>query len=264
MAKFHRQNSIRKVRESSENTVLCTRDLQILSLIFENKVMSRKQIGDIFFPNVSKDTVNRRLRKITNLGLITRKPIELGINIFRSYSLTPKGLAKIKPLLPYDVQGVQVASECPLHDIALNDIRQAFEAKTTVQSYYTENVLQACDDFKSDEQFEPFIALNSDAMVEVDSKVGLLNLAIEFDMIHKSKDRYRQKVNAYYVKHGIDGVLYVCASKHILNRLLKIDKTVADNYRCGHKLYFALLENITGAMGELTFTNARRGIFNVS
>lgn len=264
MAKFHEQNNMRKDRRTTKNTVLCNRDLHIMRSLFESKVMNRKQIGDKFFPDVSKDTVNRRLRKITSLGLITRKPFELELNVFHSYSLTKKGLAKIKPLLPYDVKAVQLASECPLHDITLNDIRQAFEAKKSVQSYYTENVLQTCDDFKLDEQFEPFIELNSDAMVEVDSKVGMLNLAIEFDMIHKSKDRYRQKVNAYYVKQGIDGVLYVCASKHILNRLLKIDKAVADHHKCGHKLYFALLENVTGATDELTFTNARRGIFNVS
>ena len=263
MAKFHRQNSMRKDRKKIKNIVLCNRDLRIMRSLFESKVMNRKQIGDQFFPDISKDTVNRRLRKITSLGLITRRPIELEFNIFHSYSLTQKGLAKIKPLLPYGVQKAQISSECPLHDIALNDIRQVFEAKSTVRRYYTENVLQACEDFKSDKEFRVFVELNSDAMARVDSKVGVLNLAIEFDMIHKSKDRYHQKVNSYYVKRGVDGVLYICASKHILDRLFKIDKAVTERYKCGHKLYFALLEDVTRTSGELIFTNARGGIFNV-
>ena len=88
---------------------------------------SWEQIGSRFFPNVSKDTVNRRLRKLV--------------------------------------------------DIALNDIRQVFEGKHTVQRYYTKNVLQTRIDFKDDEWFRPFIEFNSDAMAEVDSRVGTLHLA---------------------------------------------------------------------------------------
>lgn len=255
---------MRKDRGKIRNTVLCDRDLRIMRSLLESKIMSRQQIGDRFFPNISKDTVNRRLRKIISMGLIIRKPIELSLKASYGYSLTQKGLAKIKPLLPYEVQNVQASSECPLHDITLNDIRQAFENKSAVQDYYTENILQICADFKSDEQFKPFIELNSDAMVEVDTRIGALNLAVEFDMIHKSKKRYRQKVGAYYVKRGIDGVLYICASKHIMNTLRKVDKTVTEYHKCEHKLYFALLENVTDTMSELIFTNAKGGIFNVS
>lgn len=54
---------------------------------------------------------------------------------------------------------------------------------------------------------KPFIELNSDAMAEVDSKVGTLHLAIEFDMTHKNKE-------------------------------------VAEYHYCHPKLYFALLLSI--------------------
>ena len=103
-------------------------------------------------------------------------------------------LAKIKLTLPYKVNTRTTLSECPSHDIALNDIRKAFEAKDAVQSYYIENVLQTFTEFKPDRQFRPFVELNSDAMAEVETRIGVLNLAIEFDTAHKSKDRYRQKV----------------------------------------------------------------------
>ena len=103
----------------------------------------------------------------------------------------------------------------PLHDIALNDIRKAFETKATVQGYYTENILQTRTDFKNDEWFKPFVELNSDAMVAIDSKVGTLHLAIEFDLTHKSHRRYQRKLNAYYGQDKIDGVLYVCADEYI-------------------------------------------------
>ena len=193
------------------------------------------------------------------------------------YSLTPRGLAKITPTLPYEVKTKATRSECPLHDIALNDIRRAFEAKPTVQGYYTENVLQTRIDFKDDKWFQPFIELNSDAMAEVDSKVGTLYLPIrfahgkafcrflapEFDLTHKSHRRYRRKLDAYYGQRKIDGVLYVCADEYILRTLRKLDREAAERHHSEHKLYLALLDDVTGAVGEMDFTNANNGIFCV-
>ena len=49
--------------------VLGKRDMRIMRLLFENKIVSREQIGRRFFPNVCKDTVNRRLRKIVGFRL---------------------------------------------------------------------------------------------------------------------------------------------------------------------------------------------------
>ena len=254
---------MRKARNKIRKVVLCKRDWRIMRLLFESKVLSREQINNKFFPDVSSQTVNSRLRKITSLGLIKRKPLELEHKVFYVYSLTQSGLAEIKPTLPYEVKAMRSSSECPLHDIALNDIRKAFEAKDAVQSYYTENVLKNCDDYRNNKKFRPFVKLNSDAMAEVDTRIGVLNLAIEFDATHKSKSRYLHKVNSYYVERGVDGVLYICMDKHILNVLHKIDKEVSDRHKCEHKLYFALLKDVTSASGELTFTNAKKGIFGV-
>lgn len=103
-------------------------------------------------------------------------------------------------------------SECPLHDIALNDICKAFEAKTKVQSYYRENVLQTRTDFRDNDKFQPFIELNIDAMADVNTKVGIFNLAIEFDTTNKNNSLYRRKINTYYRKQKIDGLLYICAN----------------------------------------------------
>lgn len=49
--------------------------------LFENKFVSREQIGDQFFPNVTKDTVNRRLHKIARLGLIKRTITAVGCKV---------------------------------------------------------------------------------------------------------------------------------------------------------------------------------------
>ena len=254
---------MRRVRRRFRNVVLCDRDFEILRLMFESKVMSREQIGIYFFQNASKQTVNLRLQKIMELGLICRKPISLGYKIIYAYSLTQYGLTKIKPLLPHRVETQSRLSECPLHDISLNDIRQAFEARNAVHNYYTENVLQTCPDYKSDEKFRQFVQLNSDAMAEVDSSVGVLNLAIEFDTVYKSNIRYLKKIKAYYFSHRVDGVLYICANENILSRLLKVDSKVAERHRRKPLLYFALLEDVTKESSELKFTNAAKHSFYI-
>ena len=59
---------------------------------------------------------------------------------------------KIKPTMLYEVKAMCLSSECPLYDIALNDIRQVFEATSVVQEYYPENVLQARTDFKNNDR----------------------------------------------------------------------------------------------------------------
>ena len=263
MTKYQTLLTMFETGRNIAKVILGERDFKLMCSLFENKVMSREQIGRQFFNGASKQAVSRRLRKLVDLGLITRTSVIVGHGAISGYSLTPHGLAKIKPMLAYEVRTGSRLSECPLHDIALNDIRKAFEAKPTVQRYYTENVLQTSTDLQRDVKFRPFIELNSDAMVEVDTKVGVLNLAIEFDTTCKSKIRYLHKLNAYYGKRGIDGVLYVCASEHILNTLLKIDKEVSDRRRCHPRMYLSLYENVIGNREELTFTNANRYIFRV-
>ena len=134
--------------------VLGDRDMRIMRLLFENKIVSREQVGNRFFPNICKDTVNRRLRKIVGLGLIKKTTAYVGRKAISGYSLTLNGLDKIKPTLPYEIKTKATRSECPLHDIALNDIRKAFEAKDAVQSYYTKNILQTRTDFKNKGEFD--------------------------------------------------------------------------------------------------------------
>ena len=263
MTKYQIPLSMFETGKNIAKIILGERDFKLMISLFENKIVSRDQINTHFFQGVAIQTVNRRLHKLVGLGLIRRTSVIIGRRVISGYSLTPPGLAKIKPMLVYEVKTGSRLSECPLHDIALNDIRKAFESKPAVQNYYTENVLQTSIDLQGDAKFRPFIELNSDARAEVDTRIGILNLAIEFDSACKSKSRYMHKLNAYYGKRGIDGVLYICASRHILNTLLKVDKEVADRHRRKPKVYLAVLGDVIGDHDEMTFTNAIRYIFRV-
>ncbi len=53
-----------------------------------------------FPPNISKNTVSRRLRKIAELSLIKKTTVAVGRGVIAGYSLTQRGLAKITPTRP--------------------------------------------------------------------------------------------------------------------------------------------------------------------
>ena len=250
-------------RKSIGKSLVMGRDLRVLQFLFEHKVLSREQIHLYFFSGVAKRTVNRRLRKILNLGLIKQVFIPTRQGPIYGYSLTQRGVNQIKFSLPYKVNGKSSQSYCPLHDMALVNIRKAFEARNSVQGYYTENVLQTCSDFKEGPQFRPFVDLKSDGLAFVETKIGVLNLAIEFDAHRKSHQRYRKKIDDYYWNRKVDGVLYICSHQGILNALLRADKEVTHSHHCESKVYFALLDDVTNAKKEMIFRNVEKYIFKV-
>ena len=249
-------------KKEFERVALRTRDFEILQFLFESKIVTKDQIQLYFFNNAANGTVNRRLRKILSLDLIKRVPLETEQKTIYGYTITQKGLNKVKHLLPYGYGKIN-QSDCPIHDIVLVDIRKAFENRNSIKSYYTENVLQTCPQFKNNMQFQPFIELNSDGVVLMDTKIGILDLAIEFDAHQKNNERYRNKLNDYYFKRKIEGVLYICANQYILNALLKIDYEVSHRHRCNPKMYFALLNDVIHTKNEMTFKNVDKYILQV-
>ena len=127
-------------------------DFKLMISMFENKIISRDQINREFFHDVSINTVNRRLRKLVGLGLITRMSLIVSGRVICGYCLSRRGFTKIKPLLPYKVNTKAILSDCPF--------------------FMGASTRQTCAEFKSDRQFRPFIELNSDAMAEVAQKLA--------------------------------------------------------------------------------------------
>ena len=94
-------------KKNSKRVILMNRDFEILQFLLESKVASRDQIKLYFFGNASNSTVNCRLNKILSLDLIKRKPLEIEQKTVYGYSITPKGLNKVKHLLPYECRNVR-------------------------------------------------------------------------------------------------------------------------------------------------------------
>ena len=245
-----------------KRVILMDRDFEILKFLFESKIVTKDQLQLYFFEGVSNSTVNRRLHKILSLGLIERIPLDIGQKTVYGYSITLEGLNKIKCLLPYKCEKIH-QSDYPLHEAILVDIRKAFERRNSIKNYYTENVLQSCTEFKNDTRFYPFVELNSDGVILIDTKIGILDLAIEFDAHQKSDEWYRDKINDYYFRRNVDGVLYICANQYILDALLKVDGEVSRRHRCYPKMYFALVDDVIHAKDEMIFKNVKKRIIRV-
>lgn len=239
------------------------RDLRILQFLFEHKVASRDQIHYHFFSDASRRAVNRRLKKILDLGLIRRMPVEAENGLIFSYLVTQKGMDKVMSILPYGTDNNGTQSYCPLHDMTLVDIRRAFEAQDSVQEYYTENVLQRSYDFKENHPFRPFVELHSDGVISIDAKTGILNLAVEFEAHKKTIERYRKKLDDYYLKRKVKGVLYICSDESILNTLSKTDKEVFTRHSRSSKMYLALLKDVIQSNKGMTFRNAENFIIKI-
>ena len=69
----------------------------------------------------ANSNVNCRLSKILSLDLI-RIPLDIGQKTVYGYSITLKGLNRVKHLLFYECEKVH-QSDCPIHDTILVDIR---------------------------------------------------------------------------------------------------------------------------------------------
>ena len=55
-------------------------------------------------------------------------------------------------------------------------------------------------------------------------------------------------------------MLYICADEYILHTLRKLDREAAERHHSEHKLYLALLDDVTGAVGEMNFRSVHKGI----
>ncbi len=226
--------------------------------------MSRNQIQKYLFGNASKQCVNYRMKKLVRAGLVERIALILGSNPKYGYSITNFGLKIIKPMLPYEVTGKILRSECAKHDTALLDIRIIVTQKSMVISYVPENVLQCCDFYRSNENFRPFVELNSDAAISVQTKVGEVKLALEYERSKKLATRYKEKLDQYYRSGQVDGVLYICDNRELQNIIWKSDRKISQSHQCDPKVYCALSEDVLTNRDELIFSNVDKYIFRIS
>ncbi len=131
-----------------------------------------------------------------------------------------------------------------------------------VRNYYTESMFQSCSEFSEQKAFRHFVTLNSDACVELNTPIGTIFVALEYDLSIKSPRRYKAKLKEYYQCNGIKNVIYICENRQILNLVSKTDEMICTDFNS--KIYLCLNEDIQNHKGKMVFSKFNGDIFELT
>lgn len=235
---------------------LVERDKRLLERIFENRVMSISQISAEFFPQLSRQNISRRLVKLKKHGFLDWHVVcPAAGNRLSVYSVTQKALGIVRERYRFRIVKDFCKSDSVEHDIQLVEVRKRLHALQSVADYYTENMLQACEEFSGKDSMAAFVRNNTDAVLEVRKNGKITVVGLEFERSEKGLDRYAKKLLSYYTDPRTAVILYVCRNAAIQKTLARAEASIMGKGppRC----FYALLENVLQPNGKCIFTNLK-------
>ncbi|MBX9765901.1 MAG: replication-relaxation family protein [Bdellovibrionales bacterium] len=247
------------MRASRKRLVVGARDLHLMRLTFEHRTISREQVANILFSGCKRQIVERRLSKLCEHRYLQRKTIFHEGRIVSCYELTEKGISIVSGSYKYEMTNPIFKSDSLAHDICLVDIRDRLKKSAMLSEYIPENILQSCAHFSDTEEFKPFVRLNSDAALLINTPSGRYSVALEYEGSGKAIARYTQKLTDYYLSTGIAAVFYVCENDGIEKVIRQVDREVGT--KLDPKIYTCLLQTLQRGGLPLTFHNRRNGKF---
>lgn len=232
------------------------RDRQIFQFLFENKAATALQLAELFFENKNTKIAYKRLYRLSRSGWLRkggylhheRPHILYGVSdeAFDQYVLEPGVNDRRR----------QLRSDCIDHDLALVDILICFKKNRATQKYIPENLLQSSHEFAESNEWKSLVELRSDAGVEllIQDQYRYL-VPIEYEASLKSKERCRNKIHRYYMRHDGDAVFMICKDQSVLNRMVETELEVSRETK--PKMYFSLLSDVLKNPSQMTFTQAQ-------
>lgn len=238
------------------------RDCKLFKYLFENKIATRDQIARDVFKSVGKQVINDRLLKLTKAKYIESSPIVWHKKILFTYELCQNGVQILKRHYPYHITGRGHKSNSIKHDLSLVDLRFAFQRMGLVTNYFTEAMLQSCTEFEDSEDLCQFVAVNSDAVIEVTTTKRVYYFAIEYEASDKAKDRYYKKLTDYHTSGKIPAVLFICKHKAIMKLVKSIEKDICSQ-GFNRIIYFSMLGNVLNTTGRMQLFNVENKLFEL-
>jgi len=238
------------------------RDKILFKYLFEHKVAIRRQVALDVFGGATKQTVNMRLSKLVLHKYLDTDAIILSRKATHTYSLGEKGFQELVDDYKYRIANYKGKSDSVQHDLVLVDIMHVLKQKKIVKELYTENMLRGCIELRESKEFTAFSRLKSDGAMKIIGEKGLYNIALEYDVNPKSRERYQKKLLAYYLNRSIQGIIYICNNMQIISLLQSIDNEICKQ---GYypKFYYGLIEKLISGKPELTFSNIKSDIFHL-
>ena len=246
---------------------LTERDVLLLSLIWQYRVLRRDQIQQLLFP--SKNTANERLKQLYQHGFLQRRwlPVEYGQGMSQAlYLLAARGADLLAQRLGFDRGAIhwrashnKVSSPFLEHMLMINDVRinSTLAAKTAgyrIERWLTQEELSASPDHVhlSGVNGSRRVAVIPDSYFCLRIERRRAHFFIEADRATVSNRRWSQRVFAYleYVRSGQYTRRYGARCLRVLTvttgakRLANLKRTT-ERAEGGPMFWFATLGEVT-------------------
>ena len=181
--------------------ILNARDKQLFRTIDAYGLLSTSQLKRILFQNTDDSTVLRRLRKLK------------GKQYLHSYIGLPQGqlvwtlALKARQVIDSDLE-VNVNKNQLEHDVLISDIRKRLEDKGVASSWISGQRLKQMAS-KQNNANSVGTSQIPDSIFSVQTTAGPLVVALELELVSKSKRRYRDILRNYSYGSKINWVWYV-------------------------------------------------------
>ena len=246
---------------------LTERDVLLLSLIWQYRVLRRDQIQRLLFP--SKNTANERLKRLYQHGFLQRRwlPIEYGQGMSQAlYLLDARGADLLaqrcgvdRGTMHWRASHSRASSPFLLHTLFINDVRAALtvaaeSAGYRIERWLTQEELSASPDYVhlSGADGSRRVAVIPDSYFCLRLGSRRAHFFIEADRATLSNRRWAQRVSAYleYVRSGQYTRRYGAHSLRVLTvttgpRRLANLKSTTEGAGGGPMLWFATLGEVT-------------------
>jgi hypothetical protein len=215
--------------------------------------MTLKQINrDIFKRDHS--TCYKRIKKFTDLKLISFVPIDFTIDHSFSYTLTKKGMRIVTSNHKGIIDGKRFKSNSINHDLKLVNVKNMFSQFKMVKSYVTENQIQTYKSYTIDEELKLFKELQIDALANIqDQGKPRISVPIELEISTKSRTEYENKIRDIYYHKGIKFFFYICEDKITEDKIKKVEHGICPNGE--KKIFYLSYEMLLSSVGSVKFMN---------
>ena len=188
--------------------LLTKRDLEIFATISRCAILTTSQLSKTVFKGIAKTTVLRRLRKLEKAKFIER--IEGLTNYENAWALTAKGAEAIGYLNPKrHFHRLSLG-----HDVKLTELRLLLEDAGIARSWIPEHEIRSAMAKKYGLQRIKSQSV-PDGIMGVSYQGIMESIAIELELHHKNKDRYRDIFRSYAEKRNLKAVWYLVSSESL-------------------------------------------------
>lgn len=216
--------------------MMTARDRLLLLKIQSFGMLSTSQVNEIFFPEVARTTVLRRLRILEERNLLKRL---LGLESQEVlWILTEKGAGHIGTLTPKRNWSKNLLD----HDHRLVKLRLLMECIGVARSWKPEHEIRSII-FRQTGHRRMSEKLVPDGLMGVEVKGKMESVAVELELTIKSSARYDETFRKYSGKESISAIWFITETDGASNHIYRRWKKAKGLYRVP-ELHLTLLDEV--------------------